>query len=367
MRNRLLLVAVCLLPLLFSPSPSSAGTKQLIVSLSRGGFVAFRSETEWANARKALQFSRTTSTALRSQALVDENQVIHRLLFDANGTVLFGYDLLVEPDVATKQFQIAVKPLDPAFEESINAYNPDIRIEGKTRVSTLPKVGERQVLDDGDAFSLDLLINETTGIKIIDIVKVSFDQSNLWEVNPRSLPRDFTLESVALDIKDYRLLLNGEVVGVGRSTSSYSGPLVWFYVQGRGRFVFSLTPRSGYDFRKLATVDDHKIQFSFGSDEYELISSAPILPGGGTWYLWMLHDKHFTPLIAPTEAPATRKKDTREKVGSVKAVNERLKSMRNPQASTLNNSNGEREPAAKTKPQVLVGAAVRTEDILPPP
>src|SRR5262245_8758826 len=75
MRNRLLLVAVCLLPLLFSPFPSSAGSKQLIVSLSRGGFVAFRSETEWANARKALQFSGTTSSALRSQALVDENQI----------------------------------------------------------------------------------------------------------------------------------------------------------------------------------------------------------------------------------------------------------------------------------------------------
>jgi hypothetical protein len=299
--------------------------------------------------------------------VLDENQVIHRLFFDDNGKLLFAYDLVVEPDAVAKRFQVAVKPLDPSFEQSINAYNPDIRINAKTSVSTLPKTAEPQLLDDGDAFSLDLLINEATGIKIVDVVKVSFDQSNLWEVNPRSLPRDFTLESVALDIKDYRLLLNGEVVGVGRSASSYSGPLVWFYVQGRGRFILSLTPRSGYDFRKLAMVDDHKIQFSFGSDEYELISSAPILPGGGTWYLWMLHDKHFTPLIAPTEAPANREKDTVEKIGSVKAVNERLKSMRNPQASTLNNSNGEREPAAKTKPQVLVGAAVRTEDILPPP
>jgi hypothetical protein len=367
MRNRFLLVAVFLLPLLFTPSRSSAGTKQLIVSLSRGGFVAFRSETEWAKARKGSQFSRVTSSVLSSQALVDENQVIHRLLFDPNGKVLFGYDLLVEPDAATKRFQISVKPLDPAFEESLNAYNPDIRIEAKARISTLPKTADPQLLDDGDAFSLDLLINETTGIKIVDIVKVSFDPSNLWEVNPRSLPRDFTLESVALGIKDYRLLLNGEVLGVGRATSTYEGPLVWFYVQGRGRFIFSLTPRSGYDFRKLAVVDDHKIQFSVGSDQYELISSAPILPGGGTWYLWMLHDKHFTPLIAPAEKSATPSKDSLEKFdGSVRAARERIDRMRKPRATGLV-SKAEREQAENSKPQVLVGATVRIEDILRKP
>jgi hypothetical protein len=367
MRSRLLLIALCLLPLLIAPARSSAGSKQLIISLSRGGYVAFRSETSWAKARKASQFSRVTSSVLSSVALIDEKEVIHRLLYDANGKLLFGYDVVIEPDAVTKRFQIAVKPIDAAFERTLELTNPDLGVDEKNPVTTLPKTGEPQLLDDGDAFSLDLLINETTGIKIVDIVKVSFDQSNLREANPTILPRDFTLESVALGVKDYRLLLNGEVVGVGRATSNYEGPLLWFYVQGRGVFVFSLTPREGYDFRKLAVVNDRKIEFSLDRDEYELISSTPILPGGGTWNLWVLHDKQFTPLITPPEPSPKSGPDTLQKIdNAVREARERFAAMQKPGAVALATQNNAKQ-VAKKKPQVLVGATVRIEDILPKP
>jgi hypothetical protein len=372
MKNRLLVVAVCLLPLFVASSQSSAASKQLIVSLSRGGFVAFRSETEWANAKKGSQFSRVTSSVLSSQALVDENQIIHRLLFDANGKVLFGYDLLVEPDTNKKQFRIAVKPMDAEFEISLSVTHPELYAGTKGAISTLPSTAEVQVLDDGDAFSLDLLINETTGIKIVDKVKVSFDQSDLWEVNPRALPRDFTLEAVELAIADYRVLLNGEVVAVGKRTSQYQGPLIWFYLQGHGRFIFSLTPRPGYEFRKVATVDDNKIRFDVGGDQYELISGAPILGAGGTWNLWMLYDKHFTPLISPPEPPPTHGKDSLERLdAAVKITSEKVERMRQVRANTLNsktlNRKTETDTVEKKKPQVLIGGAVRIEDLLAKP
>src|SRR5207248_3847690 len=102
--------------------------------------------------------------------------------------------LSVTSDLASKQFKITVLPLDRSFEKKLQAADPDHLTEV---IPTFPMSAAPHTLDDGDAFSLDLLINQNAGVKIIDVVRVTFDKTHLRDF-PKSLPRDFTLDAIEL-------------------------------------------------------------------------------------------------------------------------------------------------------------------------
>src|SRR5262249_45732007 len=176
----------------FKPNP-------VIVSLPEGGYVSFKNATAWSDLRQAFDL-RKLPAALGSQAQADGNKTIHRVLRDNGGKYVFGYDLWVSSDAAAKQFKIAIKPLDPEVENKLRTEEQATTADA---ISTFPKATEPQTLNDGAEFSLDLLINQSTGVKIIDVVKVTFDRSRLGTDGPLVRPRDFTLDAVALEMKDY--------------------------------------------------------------------------------------------------------------------------------------------------------------------
>lgn len=313
MKSRTLIsLIVCLL---FSLQPARAqeeeGRKQLVVPLESAGFVAFKMETVPADSKAA-------SGSLRARALVNSqpatgaHQVIHRVLVDADGDFVFGYDLTVEPLSSARQFRIAVGPLSPEYEQQLRDASSERngRARPAINIHTIPRSTEAQLIDDGDAFALDLLVNSRTGVKIVDLVKVSFDRARLWESpageQPQYPVRDFTLANVELAVRDYKLLVNDEQVAGGKPTRGCEGALVWFYVPGKGRFIFSLIPHPGYDFRKVGIIEDNKISFALDGDRYEWISSAPVVGSGGTWNLWVLLDSTYIPI--PEFYPPAQKK-----------------------------------------------------------
>jgi hypothetical protein len=110
---------------------------------------------------------------------------------------------------------------------------------------------------------------------------------------------------VELKISNYKLAINGEVIAGSKPTGGYGGPVIWFYVPGRGRFIFSLTPHAGYDFRKIGTIEHNRISFSIGSDRYEWTSSNPIVGSGGNWNLWILQDTGYISEFAEPSDPVT--------------------------------------------------------------
>jgi len=367
MRNKLikLLISVLCLPALSWVAAAQA-KRELIVPLTEGGFVAFKSETSWTDAKKVSTELQRLPAILGSQALADGNRLIHRVLQDTGGRFVFGYDLWVEPNTAAKSFKIVVRPLDPQFEVKVRVSNaregepPQAEI-----ISTFPRPTEPQTLDDGDAFSLDLLVNQSTGVKIVDVVKVAFDRTRLWDNNPRTLPRDFAVDAIELAVKDYRLLIDGKVVSVSKSKNGAAGALLWLYVPGSGRFILSLVPREGYEFQKVGIIADNRIEFTVNDNHYEWLSSSPILQGGGTWNLWVLHDPHYTPLFGSEPEPV-KKKDVFEKLDAAVAANqENLKKARTTQQSTL--TNRRETPGAQTteRPRVIVGGADRIENLWP--
>ena len=364
---KLLALPLCLLALSCVTAAQAPAKRLQIVPLPEGGFVAFKSETAWTDTKKTSAEVQRAAAIVGSEAIAEGDRLIHRVLQDTGGRFIFGYDLWVAPNPASKQFKLVVRPLDPRFESKLRAGNPNEGNPPQSEViSTFPHPTEPQTLDDGDAFSLDLLINQSTGVKIVDVVRVSFDRSKIWDNNPRMIPRDFTLDAVELSVKDYRLLVNGNVIAVGRSTKGCAGTLLWFYVPDRGRFIFSLVPREGYQFQKVGVIEDNRIEFTVNGNHYEWLSSSSILPGGGIWNVWVLHDPNYTPLFG-SEPPPAKKKDVFERMdAAVVSAQENAARLRNQQQSTLSNkTNASGAQATTERPRVMIGGADRIENLWP--
>jgi len=367
MSSKALALAFCLLSLSLVTRAQEGRPRQLIVPLTEGGFVAFQAETAFSETAKTSD-SQQARTVFDSQALVDDKKIIHRVLVDNEGKPIFGYDLFVEANPTLKQFKVAARPLDPQFESKLMARGSSGQLPqpAPRRISTLPQSSESQLLDDGDAFALDLLINADTGVKIVDVVKVSFDRATFWNTAPKSLPRDFTLDAVQLAVKEYQLLINDTVVATSKSTTGCAGGLIWFYVPEHGRFIVSLVPRDGYQFQKVGFVADNKIEFTVNGDRFEWISSAPVVRDGGAWNLWVLHDPLYTPLAFGPEEAAKKGKDPWDKLdAALKSVKEDASKLRNQKQSTFE-KNAQKKERTRARPvRVMVGGADRIENLWP--
>ncbi len=364
MRSKTFAMALCLLSLSFATRAQEREPRQLIVPLSGGAYVAFRAETALPETGDT---GRMSDPQIRgvfdSQALIDDNQIIHRVLADTDGRPVFGYDLLVAPNPTLKQFNVSARPLDAQFASRLAARSTagQRTLQSGARISTLPGASESQLLEDGDVFTLDLLVNADSGIKIVDVVKVSFDRASLWDINPKTLPRDFTLEAVQLSVTKYRLLINGALVATGNSTTGCAGALLWFYVSDRGRFIFSLVPREGYRFQKVGIVADNKIEFTMGGDHFEWISNAPVLKDGEVWNLWVLHDPNYTPWVY--EAQKNPKKS--DKFDQLNLIVKNIKERASSQKKTTLQSAVGRDAKPASRPRVTVGGGDRIENLWP--
>lgn len=341
----------------FTVAAQSPAKRQLVLPLSGGGFVAFRSETS-ASDSKQVMATQSLASLIYSQALAGENRIIHRVLTDADKRVIFGYDLWVNSDPITRKFSLAVLPADEAFRRT---FLKDSASRPADAFATFPKSIAPQTLDDGDAVSLELLVNQQLGVKIVDVVKVTFDRSTLRDTTPENQPRDFSLEAVSMGIKGYQLLIDAKVVGQSKSTIGYSGSLLWFYVPDRGRFIFSLVPREGYSFQKIGVLEGNKIEFIINGELYEWVSGTEILPNGGTWNLWVLHDSRYTPLFGSEKPKAQDKKPAilrkLEEVVELKNGSLTLRNTKPPEPS--------KSSPLEVPQRVMVGGADSMEHLIP--
>lgn len=309
MRSKSLLLVIPML-LMFAASQRQANAQDsLTVSLPQGGFAWFINRSQWIDLRQAIRFQQLPAP-LGAQSLSDTNQTIHRILRDREGRFVFGYDLWISGDRTTKHFKVAIKPLDSRLAESLLSRDAP----GGEALATFPGSTETQILDDNSEFSVDLLINKNAGVKFVDVVKVSFDRASLGDQNPPRRPRDFSADAVAMEMKDYSLFVNDELITTGKSKTGSSGALLWLYVPKRGRFIFSLVPRPDYTFEKVGTVTGNRIEFSIRGERYEWLSSAPILREEGTWNLWVLSDPKYLPLMGANVAPPPQEKGTWQKL-----------------------------------------------------
>jgi hypothetical protein len=365
----IILVVINLL-LLPTPAFGQPGGQQegnpLVVSLPRGGFAAFKTEISPLNLPSSLRKESGVLPPFVSRVVMGEGNALHRMLVDDQGRVVFVYDLVIIEFDSPKRFGVAARALDPSFEQSIRADNPEaFQNAASLGVPTLTRPTEQHTVADGETVALDLLINGPLGVKVVDYVTVASERSRLSPRRPSRLPRDFGVSNVELAIKSYQLLVNEQpVVTSGRRNCT--GAMVWFYLPGRGRFIFSLVPYEGYNFRKVGVIEDNKISFALKGVSYEWISREPIVGSGGIWNLWVLHDKDYADIFAPPEASARKTSGAGRllyprQAGSVTLT---IPNRKDPEAVTLESHRSARwEPAKRVR--VVIGGAKSIEALLP--
>lgn len=379
----------------------SARATPLVVSLGAVGFVAFTLEAR-RDAENAIDEEAVIDASVRDevigvtpQVLVDEDHVVHRVLVDERGRFVFGYDLRIEPQQDTRRFKIVVAPMSAEFERRLRARSPQQASASmkSARLATLPGTSDEQIVADGAGLAVELLVNAETKTKIVDVVKVAFERAHFYSDWDALLaassataaaaattppPRDFTLADVQLTLRTPRLLHNGKVIENSLRRGNVRGQLVWFHLPRRGRFIFSLAPQDGYDFRKIGVIERNRIVFEWGGDRYEWISKEPIIESGGRHYLWVLLDTDFDPQsFAPQLRPAeeNEKDDLNSRIERFERGLRTLAgtAARREAEFARRNQGDRRKEAGHEQSQVagqvrvMIGATDRIERILPRP
>jgi hypothetical protein len=337
---------------------------QIVVAMKDGYFVSF-SITPEANPANANGW--TTNFA---EAYFKSN-TIRRVVVDSGGTLFFGYALVIEPTLTSRQFKVSVRPLSPEDEQDLRArksfstrsIHPNYNAAGLSRLST------PQIINDGDTFAVDVLVNPQTGDKITDIVTISVDRARLQDAPKSEPPRDFTLEDVAMKMINYQLLVNGELVAGGKQSGACAGPLLWFHLPEQGgRFIFSLFPHAGYDFQKIGTIENNRIKFTLNDKHYEWISNTPVVGNGGNWNLYVLYDPGYVPDLFLLGVNGTSKSEKRDDPFGLTAL-ERAARRAKPQGKTgfENPTDSQQIESANKSPgaRLIIGAADRIENLLP--
>ena len=257
------------------------GKSRLIVPMQSGAFVVIRTESAPPSAGEA------TSDLVESE---DKPNLIHRVFVDSRNELFFGYELLVERAAESRYFWVTVRALSEDYLRELRE-RPSFRgrrLHPGYNATAFP--ASPQLLRDGDTFALDVFRNQRTGTKIVDVIQVSLTDPSLRQA-ASDKPRDFSPEDVQLKVSDYKLKVNGETVY--RSMGGCAGAVIWFSLGDRGRFIFSLVERPGFQFQKVGAVRNNTVAFEWGGDKYEWESSQPVVGTGGNWNLWVLHDPDY--------------------------------------------------------------------------
>jgi len=272
--------------------------EQGVVRLKSGGYVAFD-----------IKIDSLAPLSMASTLDDSDSNVIHRVLIDEKSGCYLGYDLEVEQFrrpagiksisdyINAKQFKLTFRPLSPAHIESLKS-NPKyagLKPHPDFKPEWFFKSARAQELKSLDSIAIDILVNPATGAKVTDVISVNSSPAAGWfSRRPYGTARDFSIDDVDIGVARPQLLVNGECIDCAGGYM-VRGTFIHFYAPGRGRFIFSLAPREGYNFQKVGLIQQDKIVFSINGDYYEWISAEPILRDGGFYNLWVLHDPQYDP------------------------------------------------------------------------
>jgi hypothetical protein len=222
----------------------------------------------------------------------------HRVVLDASQRRYFAYDVLVEPKDGSQALQVRIEPFSLSATELADTRMVDPSWT-PTPLLKYPVVPDVRA---GDTVTIDLLENPSTGQKVVDYL--AFKPSNPAVAAEPAPPADLSLADVELQLKDFRISLNGTILEAStRLGGSISGAALWFYLPERGRFIMSLVPNRKLGFRRAGEVSNRSLTFTEGPERYDIQSTSRIVPAWGRFNLYVLHDPKWRPIRGESNSP----------------------------------------------------------------
>jgi len=221
-------------------------------------------------------------TQLPGGVMVESSRA-HHVIDDREHKRAFGYDVVLDPSEDGKSARIRIEPWNPA--ESKIAFDPGWTF---LRLPNYPTIAGVKI---GDTVALDLLVNATTGQKVVDYLTLR----RRGDMDLRREPRDFQLSDVELTLMDPQVSVGGKMEPPPAGAGGFSGAVIWLYIQGRGRFTLSVVPDEKLGFRKNGVVSGSGLLFHDGAAEIRVDCSGQIAPGAGAYNLYVVHEPGWRP------------------------------------------------------------------------
>jgi hypothetical protein len=233
--------------------------------------------------------------------------VIHRILFDKERRVYFGYDVRFEPlPLPERSSRLTFRPLTMTPKKAEQVLGPDA---GTWTMIPAPPFPAPRTIATGEVLEVPLLTNQAWAQRLVEYVTIQDERREGFralEVAPREFayapgaPRDFTVEDVELRLSRPTITARTSTAtgGSGRHRQlegDVTGSVLWIYVPNRGRYLLSLQPRAALGFQKAGDVRGSTMRFTDGATTYNLGSAARIAPGQSAFNLYVLFQKDWKP------------------------------------------------------------------------
>src|SRR5687767_2585472 len=214
-----------------------------------------------------------------------------RILRLADGRVAM-YEVRVKPLEQKRQFEVKLRSVAPTPQQAKEWGIDALRVES----SFLKNYEEPIIVNNGDTLAIEVLRNPRTSVRLVDYFLISDRPVPEVEKNRETLAKQakvLAMEDIELSLHGFEIRKNGK--SIFKREGGMSGRFIWLDVPNVGRFIFSLTPNAeAGGFVKAAYVTSQQISFTHGADQYDLVTSQPIVHASGVYDLWMLFDPTFT-------------------------------------------------------------------------
>jgi hypothetical protein len=208
-----------------------------------------------------------------------------RFIRDDKNKRTFGYEVVLQPSADGATAQLRIEPLHDPEHALRNGWPMGSLPVGLPKYPVIPG------LKVGDTVALDLMVNPSTGQKLVDYLTL-FRAGTSGEP-----PRDFSLADVWLTIDKPSILVDGKPLVSMARASEVAGRVVAFSIRGRGSYVFSLFPNDKLGFRRNGTIESKVLTFQDDGNTFRIECATPIAPGTGPYNLYVAHSSaiHLIP------------------------------------------------------------------------
>jgi hypothetical protein len=234
---------------------------------------------------------------------VGSQDLVNRVVVDRDNNILFAYNLEASRGASPGTVKIRIEPISARTEASIlqSAGSPGRPRYSGPRLPTVAGVREFPAVALGQAVTLDILHNPSTGETIYDVLRpIAGSGSQGMSVTSVTATETISLNRITVRV-------NGQAIPA--PASWIIGGAVRIDIPHHGTFVIAATQPQGADteqgFAQIAQADGKNLSWVMGNDRIEITSETNVLARAGKGALWLFHDRRYQPDVVALQSADT--------------------------------------------------------------
>jgi hypothetical protein len=222
--------------------------------------------------------------------------LVNRAVLDRADNIVFAYNLEASRGASPDTVKIRILPLSAATEATmLQDKAPGHPHFSGAHIPTVAGVREFPAVKFGEAVTLDILYNPSTGEKVYDVLRPIASSSPVMSVTTQPAPETIALKEIAIRV-------NGTPMSA--PASFLIGSVIRVDIPRLGTYVVAAND-PGHGFAAIGHADGKTLSWTMGHDRVEIASSMDVLTRSGKGVLWVYHDPHYQPDVVGLQAADT--------------------------------------------------------------